>query len=85
MRVNRCLLVGKTSSSISLHPVGLALQQSMVEEYRRKVEEKREEVAKLQQQRDELMAAQSRLRQLCELKNQVSGRGKLGSVVLFSN
>lgn len=48
-----------------------ALQRSMLEDYRRRVSEKREEVARLQAQRDELLAAQKRLRELCELKAQV--------------
>lgn len=43
----------------------------MLEDYRRRVSEKREEVARLQAQRDELLAAQKRLRELCELKAQV--------------
>ncbi len=50
-----------------------ALQQSTIEDYRRKVSEKRKEVAQLQRQRDELLAAQKRLRELCDLKSQVSG------------
>ncbi len=45
----------------------------MLEGYRRKVEEKREEVARLQRQRDELLTAQKRLRELCELRSQVRG------------